>query len=146
MSTSHDFPEPGFTNMDARDLAELAGHLARIAPDDSYTPDNGDIAMLLRAAAHLQAMDEKLARDIDGTFVQGEALAALRARSRSNILKAPRPISNADGETIIAAIEADPTRVRRIPKGVSGLPKGELIDTTKAKAPAARRGFRLEDL
>lgn len=132
--------EHGYTNLDARELAAFGDRLAR-----GDLPGNEDLALLARAAQHLQRMDEKIARHIDGTLAAGTRLAELRAASRSNILRGSRPVSNSDGETIIAAL-AEPGRVRKAKLGESGLRRGETIEIIGRKSVAARKGHRLEDL
>lgn len=134
-----------YANLDARALQTLA-HRAMTATSGHWL-SNEDCALLLRAAAHLESMDQKLSRRLEHEqdLVAGIAIGARRATERSNILRAQsRDVRDSDGEIILRALETG--RVRKVPKNVSGLPKGETIDLTNKPSAPARKGFRLGDL
>lgn len=144
------------TNMDARDLWDLSARvqeemsrLASIGGGASGTivVTSEDAAMLLRAAQHLQSMDEKLARGIEGTFAQGATFAERAARARSNVLPPPgRKITNEDGETLIAAFVQTGKSVKKFRPGETMPPKPQKIEVDPHKSAPARTGFRLGDL
>ena len=144
-TTSSNSPakESGMINLDARALMQLCHKLTM-----GGVFGNEDMLTLQRAARNLESMDAKIARNIEGTFVDGELHAEARARARSNILQSPgRKFTNSEGETVISAFAPD--KIKKIARGLSGLPKpkrGETIDITTVQSAPARKGFRLEDL
>lgn len=136
--------ENPYTNMDARDLHELAQRLR--TGDPLFAIRDEDIAMLLRSAQHLQSMDEKLSRHIDGDFSSGVTFAERAAKARSNILPpVGRRVTNAEGETLIAAF-AQTGKVKRLPTGATTPAKPQLVEVDPGKSAPARTGFRLGDL
>lgn len=140
--------ENPYTNMDARDLWDLAQEVAEAQSLNSgIMIDSEGLAMLLRAAQHLQSMDEKLAKSIEGTFAQGAAFAERAARARSNVLPSPgRRITNEEGETLIASFTARGGEVKKILAGTTTPKAPEIIKVDPSKSVPARTGFRLKDL
>lgn len=129
-----------YTNLDARALWTHAQEHALVF-------DNETLAMLLRAAQHLQSMDEKLSRHIEGSFSEGVGFAQRDlVRVRSNLLPSGREIRDEDGARIIAALDQGPERVRRIPAGLRATPKPQVIEIVSRKSAPARTGFKLGDL
>ncbi len=126
----------GFTNLDALFLEALAGG-TKLFPADQ--------ARLLKVAQHLQGMDEKLANaTLD--FESGLAEGARRSLLRSNVTSPRNKVFDVrDGQVVIKAMSEG--KVKKIPLGVSGLPKPEpKVIIPPSKVPPARKGYRLTDL
>lgn len=141
--------ENPYTNLDARSAQALADHMHECLREgqDLMLISEVDIAMLRRAAQHLQSMDEKLSRHIDGSFAEG-ALFEKRdgTRMRSNILPSGREIRDENGARIIAALDQGPEKIHRIPAGLRATPKPQVVEITTRKSAPARTGFKLGDL
>lgn len=138
------------SNIDARDLWTLAQRLRESETSDSQAvvgaaetavgPLNEIIPMLLRAAEHLQRMDEKSLR---GDFAGGLKFAEEKAQARSNILRSGRRVTNEDKELLIGALAVN---VTKIPIGARSPKKPDQIDLTRVKSAPARAGFKIGDL
>ncbi len=103
--------------------------------------------MLVRAAMHMQSMDEKIARHIDGDFTGGLAYAQKAAIARSNVLPGPgRKVTNEEGETLIAAFAQAGGKPKRLPAGATTPPKPTVVEVDVKKSAPARTGFKLGDL
>lgn len=134
--------ENTFTNLDARYLAELADDIDRGMERWS------DADRLRLIAMHLQSFDDKAMKHLDGTFEAGVGFAAKAQVARSNLLRSPgRRVTNDDGETIIAAFIQDGNEIKKGKPGAKTPPKAKNVGIVDvAKQPAARKGFRLQDL